>query len=172
MWIRNCLVILAMCVAQIQVQGQNNVPSQVALEISKDLKSYEVQNLDISKLQESISNNNGVKDVQLSLSKELDVKVHIFENQLLSDDYRIYYLNDGGRKTSRGKLNNLKTYSGYIIDEPNSEVSLTMNEQFIYGFIKTSKEVFFIQPLEDYTKIKSDDYLVYNVKEVDRKSVV
>lgn len=166
MWIRNCLVILAMCVAQIQVQGQNNVPSQVALEISKDLKSYEVQNLDISKLQESISNNNGVKDVQLSLSKELDVKVHIFENQLLSDDYRIYYLNDGGRKTSRGKLNNLKTYSGYIIDEPNSEVSLTMNEQFIYGFIKTSKEVFFIQPLEDYTKIKSDDYLVYNVKEV------
>ena len=171
MLVKYWILTLSFCMAFVQLQGQvvfksNEIAAVDIPSIAKDLKSFQVYDIAINELQNHIAENNGAVNIQLSLSMELQFEAHIFENNLVSDNYRLGQDNGEGRITYGAINEGLKTYSGYLVGEQDSELSLTMNHQFIFGFIKTSKEVFFVQPLEDYTKQKSDSYIIYNVKDV------
>ncbi len=80
------------------------------------------------------------------------------ENILFDSDYSLLVQSAKGIQKSNSR--HTRTYSGTIAKYPKSIVSLTVGDDFIYGFIRTDKEEINIEPLRYYEHSAAKDAVI------------
>lgn len=92
---------------------------------------------------------------QRNLNWTLDLKV----SNIISDNY-VLKIYDEDKITFREGTTAIPT-QGYIKGNPNSRVSLTFNEGFIYGFIQEGDETYYVEPLIHFDKSAAKDVYIF-----------
>lgn len=88
-----------------------------------------------------------------------DLDLH--NSNIIGDDYIVSYHKNGSKVQRQGT--SIIPAKGYIVGEPESRVSLTFADGFIYGFIKQGGVYHYIEPLSHYDKsAEYDQYIVYS----------
>lgn len=76
---------------------------------------------------------------------EVPWNIVLHESNLLHDDYHMSFIDDSGvARIYKGSAP--VPMRGYIQGNPNSQVSLTFNDGYVGGMIKTAKETYYIEP--------------------------
>ena len=88
------------------------------------------------------------------------------EKDILAEQYTLEVANENG-KISYPK-SSCFTYDGYIIGEPESLVSLSIRDGFVFGFFKINENhTIFIEPASYYDgALPKDSYVLYNTNDV------
>jgi PKD repeat protein len=94
-----------------------------------------------------------------------DWQITLQPNELRSSDYKLTELSESGPRDIPG--GRTKTYHGYLQNDHESKVSLTIFENTIYGFIKSNRGTYFIEPVHNFKKGgKSDQHVIYSTADV------
>lgn len=92
-------------------------------------------------------------------------KLSIAEHDILSKDYTLV-INSPEGKTILPRPACI-TYAGHLTDNEKSRVRLTIDNDIIYGIIKSGDKEYFIEPLRYFDKQASPDlFVVYDTKNV------
>ena len=107
----------------------------------------------------------GKKSIDLNTSIDLGkYGIHILElseNKLISDDYILKTASEESDIREQQQPS-IKTYIGNVKNDPNSVVALSVDQDFIHGFIRTEKSEINIEPMRYYHSDASmDDMMVY-----------
>jgi len=105
---------------------------------------------------------NSANDLQtINLGDFGDFELDLFESQIISKDYiRISETENGPKSTT--KLPGIKTFIGIVKGKPSSTVALTVNNDFVHGFIKVASAEINIEPLRYYDPNASlDELMIY-----------
>jgi len=86
----------------------------------------------------------------------------LFENQLIGAGHIVSTDHDA----SILDQNMIKTYSGYLNDDPSSSIRITSYQGQLSGYINSASGKFFIEPTERLTGIKDGQHVIYHEKDV------
>lgn len=96
---------------------------------------------------------------------ELDVQ----ETYLIADDYIVQTSTSEGIVKTKSK-SGIRTYIGQLKNDPGSTVALTVNEDYIHGFIRSGKTEINIEPLRYYSKkALRHEIMVYKTSDQEHK---
>lgn len=145
--------------------GFHSSSGQVNIDLEKMFKSHEVLRVDSRDVyQQILSKRNGGHFV-LKLSDNIKWDLTLENAGIISDDYFVTEANATGLKNY--KPNVAIPMKGHLTNNPNSKVSLTFNEGFIYGFIQIGSVEYFIEPMTHYKSTANpDDFIVYSSNDV------
>ncbi len=133
-----------------------------------DLMFYDYQVVSIdSRIIHQTSRNNYFFEVDIPKQKENEFwKVELHNSGLISDDYLSQYTSNTGVKT--GKKTTAVPTKGHVVGDLNTTVSLTFNDNFVYGFIKDKTGYNYIEPLSYFDKSQrgSDLYVIYKASDL------
>mgnify|MGYP000965376185 CR=1 FL=1 len=106
------------------------------------------------------------KELEISLQLENDFQwnLHLIENVLISDDVKSYYSSNEGQVEN---MDYIKTYKGYLNDNPENTVRISFFNNMIEGFIKSDDEVYRIIPLNRLSKTERKSNITIICKEKD-----
>ena len=100
---------------------------------------YKVVNIDSRSLHQT-SRNNHFFEIDIPRQKENEFwSLELHNSGLISDDYISQYTSEAGVKT--GKKTSAIPTKGHVVGDLNTTVSLTFNDNFIYGFIKDKTDI-------------------------------
>ncbi|MCB0625781.1 MAG: PKD domain-containing protein, partial [Saprospiraceae bacterium] len=106
---------------------------------------YEVVEIDMVAFDQYVKSVNDYRPFQLKIEGLLNWAVEIYPHDLRSPDYLLRVAGEKGVQTMAVSEN--KTYRGNRIGLPDDRVSLTIDHDFLYGYIEAGKETYFIEPL-------------------------
>lgn len=90
------------------------------------------------------------------------------EIQLLSNQFKQKI----EQQSSKNEASIAQSYIGKVANQPNSKVALTVNQNFISGFISNKETNVYFEPLYHFDKhAKADEIIIYNKSEVKAKVV-
>ncbi len=127
---------------------------------------FKIVNIDSRSLHDA-SRNNHFFEIDIPKQKDNQFwRVELHNSGLISDDYISQYTSDTGVKT--GEKTSAIPTKGHVVGDLTTSVSLTFNDNFIYGFIKDKTGYNFIEPLSYYDKNQrgNDLYVVYNATDL------
>ena len=139
------------------------VPEYKKTSLDQQFYSYEVFKISANTLYHQIKSHD-MASVQLQLgdSYAWDLDMHYYN--LISPQY-IVRTPDG--KFDRNSLPSAIPYSGHIEGNTDSRISLTLDENFIYGYIRDGEDMVFIEPVHYFEPDANPDlFVVYNAKNV------
>lgn len=113
-------------------------------------KSYEVFETDARKVYDQIFALRSGGFVELKITDEITWRLNLENSGIISENYLVVESNQNGNTKKRGTK--VLPMQGYIDGQPNSRVSLTFNDDFIYGFVKSGFSTYFIEPLYHHEK--------------------
>lgn len=132
--------------------------------ISRQFREFSVFQIDASQLAEHARAHQNAQ-VHLSLGINYDWHFVIHPNQTVDPNY-VMRVWDGQKEVTK-RLNKQLTFDGQLEGEPASEVRLTLDDQFIYGFFETEAEVVFIEPLSFFVPGADPNlFIVYRASDV------
>jgi len=121
-------------------------------------------------LQAKQSANNVFTDFQIvdnPITLNLQSEQSLQLNLGLYGTYNLNLVEQSYYSSNYNRTNASKHYVGEIVDYPNSKVSLTVNENFVLGFIQLEDEKIFIEPAYFYADSDLlDQLIVYNEQDV------
>jgi len=163
------LVTIALFMSASSIQAQKVIKveqfkSGNAQEVLKELNAYSAFNFDEKRISEYVEDNDGAAEFTIAFSDDLSFDVYLFERNILSDDYVLTISNEDGALQDVDSYQRPKTYYGYLPNNLNSEIALTIADNFIYGFIYDGADSYFIQPEKDWLG-DSERYVIYNEKD-------
>jgi Metallo-peptidase family M12B Reprolysin-like/Secretion system C-terminal sorting domain/Putative binding domain, N-terminal/Viral BACON domain len=127
--------------------------------LSKHFHQYEVYELDSRALAEFAQSKTGVQTFRLTLADDYNWHVKLIPQDIRSTTYRSAVLTSKGREEM--PIGKNTTFTGAI--SSGEQVSLSLNENFIYGFIGAV----FIEPLSHFdSDAPADRYIVYKVEDI------
>ncbi|HEY6502475.1 MAG TPA: GEVED domain-containing protein [Chitinophagaceae bacterium] len=104
-------------------------------------------------------------DFSLQLPGFSNWKFSLAEHDILSKDYKLVVNSPEGQTLLPRPA--CMTYAGYLSDVSDSRVRLTIDNNVIYGIIKSGGNEYFIEPLRYLDKqAASDVFVVYDVKDI------
>lgn len=140
-----------------------NVTAQVSTEkLDQLFEKYTIVTIDSRAILES-SRNNFNFNVQIpKQTRNESWNVEVYNSGLISNNYISQHTSDQGVVTNYGS--SAIPTRGEVVGKPSSFVSLTFNDNFIYGYIKDETGYNFIEPLYYFDKSKKgeDLYVIYN----------
>ncbi len=126
---------------------------------------YEILNIDSKNTYERIQNGTDLDDFEIDLQNGTTWKLQLKISKLLAPNYAVF-TNDNEQIKSLKGTTAIPTV-GKIKNLPNSEVALTFNTHFVYGFIKIGFETYYIEPVHGLIATEpSDSFILYNAKDV------
>ncbi len=130
---------------------------------------YEILNIHSKEILSQIKANEHIPSLKISLNNGAEWDLNLRKTKLISPSYVLtIQKGDGITETIRGT--NAIPMHGSVNGLSNSEVALTFNDNFIYGFIRHGGEEYYIEPLQYYTKSNlRDKFVIYNVKDIKDK---
>jgi PKD repeat protein len=159
------IFVLATAFAHLTVCAQNftGIPVQVqnSAKISERYVKWEVYRLNADAMHYFLQDEPN-EPVYLHLGNQ-HFGMQLQYNDMFDDNFKLVYQTDQGDFPLRTTV---RPYKG-VNTADNSPVRLTMDEDFIYGSIRSAGEVYYIQPLWYVDpSFDKDLYLVYNRKDV------
>jgi hypothetical protein len=123
-------------------------------------EDYEILRLDASAFLDTINSFDPNDQIRMRF---LGWQLILEESGILSDRYKSYSFN--GEKSSLQNMTSAKALNGYT--EQGGRVSLTINHNFIQGFIRTAMFTFYIEPVYHFDKYADRNLFVfYNTKDI------
>lgn len=147
---------------------QSHLPIHSQSALLETLSEYEIIDIDVLISQKKKS----LQQFQtLDLGKYGSYSLEIYDNQLLSEKYKVK------RSTNDGILVNshaaARTYIGKVQGNTKSTVALTLNGNFLHGFIKVDGKEINIEPLRYYQNNASEeDIVIYDSADQEHKHTV
>lgn len=143
----------------IQLSAQHNVV------LNEKFKKYDIVKLDVRNVYQELQSKRYNGSLTLSLNEQYTWDLVLKNSGLISENYVLNVATEEGIKTTYGT--NALAMSGYVLNHSDSQVSLTFNDDFIYGFISTGATMLFIEPLRHYqSSASANEFIVYNTKDV------
>ena len=143
--------------------GEPIEPKQATF-FEKELKSFQLYQLDSKALKNYLQKDNTSKSVHLKLDGTLNLSFVLEPFDIRSKDYVLRYATEQGVQDL--PLSPNKTYKGYPLNI-DGKVRLTVEEGFIYGLFELATYRFFIEPANRFDpSIAEDVFVVYNDKDV------
>lgn len=136
--------------------GQNGESYET---LDAKFRNYEVFETNASQIYQQIASLRSGGFVELKITEDITWKLHLENSEILSDNYLVVEATENGVIKRRGTQ--ILPMQGYIDGQPNSRVSLTFNDNFIYGFIKSGFSTYFIEPLYHHEKGVPDNTFVF-----------
>jgi len=123
-------------------------------------KNYQVLSID-SKL-ENQKSQAGFFETTISVPNQgIEWTLDLHNSNILPDNFHTTYVTDTGIQVKEGT--SAVPTKGYIKGDPESRVSLTFNEGFVYGFIRSGGKNYYIEPMSYYNKAaKFDEFVFYS----------
>lgn len=134
--------------------------------LNKHFTQYSLFAINTGEIAEYLQTQKGqVRDFELQLPDLTTWKLSISEHDILSKDYTLVVDGLNG-KTTLSRPDCI-TYAGHLSDITESSISLTIDNNIIYGFIKSDGKEYFIEPLRYFTKNAGENlFVVYDTKDV------
>lgn len=103
-------------------------------------------------------------DVPLKNGKIVTVELH--DSKIIADHYVSQYVDDEG--LHYGDRPAVQPTKGHIVGDLSSSVSLTIGEDFLYGFVRDSKGYTYIEPISylDNTVRTTGEYVIYTTEDL------
>ena len=156
-------------IGQKKVKGivVNKQPSTL---LSKGFKKVEVYEIDVADLSKHAkANGKSTFDLNLELAGIQPFAITIAETNLLADDYQLIVAD--GTNLQISSLPNCKTYAGTLLNDSSSAVFLTISDKTIYGFIKSGKKQYHIEPFRYFEKDAAiNNFVFYEAADVIQSS--
>lgn len=145
-----------------QINAQTNIDYS---ELNKQFSSYEILDINSQSVFQSLKNNRNGSEISLYLNEQTHWDLVLENSGIISENYIT------SEATAEGVLRKNGTSAlpmqGHVKGQPNSRVSLTFNEDFIYGFIKLGITTYFIEPLSHFSdKGLKNKFVMYSVNDI------
>lgn len=128
--------------------------------LQKYFTDYSIVDIDVSFLQNQLYEDGSMQTLNLTLGNE-KFTFNIWANQSINDRSVI--------NTASGNVPEIKrpkAYQGFLTNNEGN-VRLTLNDNYLYGFIKNGKSTLYIEPLNYFVEgAKSNLFIVYDSEDV------
>ncbi len=148
----------------VSMTGQN-MEIEVAPDLSKSFRSYQIYQIDSKTLWQNTSQNDGNLTIHMELGEDFDLYFDLKPTRLRAADY--FITQSSSRELPLFRRSENKTFSGHITGANNSTVALTLDIGFIYGFFESKGTTWFIEPLSPPSQNSIEDlFIVYKASDV------
>ncbi|MBK6667445.1 MAG: hypothetical protein IPG48_15200 [Saprospiraceae bacterium] len=121
--------------------------------MDKSFKDYDIMNIDSRSVYQAVSTLRNGSEIKLRINEKTEWNLYLENSEIISPNYLVSEGTADGIVRKKGTT--ALPMQGYVVGQPNSRVSLTFNDNFIYGFIKIGQSTYFIEPLSHFEKVKA-----------------
>ena len=150
--------------AQKQFSG-TPLKSSAIPSLDEQFKAYEVYQIDATDIHQYSKDQGEDVSFQLKLGNNHQWKLGLVLEDIVSPSYVLstsYGVDPLSSTTEKAR-----PYQGYVNGQANSRARLTLNENFIYGYVSLNDEIYFIEPLSYFQPLAENNlFVVYNQKDV------
>ncbi len=137
--------------------------NQVAAAILYNYSVFEVSNIDILNAYTQQTTKNELH-LKLTINHK-NIDAILTPNNLIHQEYKLLVGEINGEIKQLNSTT--QTYHGYLKNQPNSSVALTIDSDFIYGMIQDEGNTYYIEPLFYFDKSQpKNKFIFYNKLEV------
>ena len=134
-------------------------------ELYTKFKDYQIIKFDSKDVFKKMQRSENLENFVIQLDNGATWNLNLKNSGIIGDNYQVTVADTDGLKVSYG-TKAIPT-KGTINGMSNSEVSLTFNENFIYGFLRFGGEQYFIEPVYHLLDVRSsDEFILYNTKDI------
>ena len=145
--------------------GQKNLDFKTNDLLANKFSAFDVFYIDSKSLSQSLTSRGFNKELFLDLGVALKGNVHIESYNMKSQDHVL--LKEVNGKIEKTKERESFNYRGHFWDDPEDVFSLTVTDNFIFGFFIKDDEHWMIEPVSNFgDNLAPDTYVVYNAKNV------
>ncbi|MBR9919974.1 MAG: PKD domain-containing protein [Bacteroidetes bacterium] len=160
-----CFLFSISVYAQEPVFSGTKLKSQVAAELDESFTHYDVFQIDFEQIDQFVKEEYSHRKFNLQLGNEFDFQFDIIANDLRWANFVIREATaDGDKFLPKGEI---VTYEGTLQGDPESEVRLTIDNDLFFGYVKSGKKTWYIEPV--YYMVPDgpkDQLIVYQPKDV------
>jgi PKD repeat protein len=135
--------------------------------LDEEFFEYEVYRLDATAIYNFVQQDPAeISQIQINLGTSHALGLEIYEHRIRAANYVVRAATEDGVQPV--EQSSAVTYRGLLVNDPTSEVRLTLHDDFIYGFMQDGDgQMLFIEPLNKFVKGVGNDYfVVYYAKDV------
>ncbi len=149
----------------LSVGCRTDIFAQQDIDLEKMFKSHEIIQVDSRVFFNEISSKRNGGQFVFQLSKDIKWDLTLENSGIIADNYFVTESTQNGLRQYADKI--AIPMKGHITNNPNSKVSLTFNDGFIYGFIQVGAVAYFIEPLRHFkVNANSNDFILYSSNDV------
>lgn len=124
----------------------------------------DVYQIDIRRIKTALESPENDSRINLKFGTTHDWDLELYPATLRSLDYRVRVLTANGLEEHRDDAT--KTYYGYLVDRPNSEVRVTIKDDFFYGFVRDGDQTVYFEPANRFQENLSEEVILYRPDQV------
>jgi len=142
------------------------VSNQSALSLSHVFKKYSLFEINTAAVDQYVKKAaSGNIRLELELPGYASFPLDMHRHDILSNDYKLVVGTPQGRQEFPKP--GCMTYQGSLTNQDNSNVYLTIDDDFIYGMLNGNSQSWFIEPLQYFDKqAKENVYVIYDTRDV------
>lgn len=153
-------VCLSMTFSEIQCQESPKIP-----ELDKMFNHYEILEIDARSIHQQVRSSTRGDLIKLKINEQTEWNLILQNSEIISPEYFVIVSNENGLTKRMGTT--AIPMKGTVQGVAGSQVSLTFNTDFIYGFIKMGQSTYFIEPLRHYTDSSvRNNFVIYSVNDI------
>jgi len=151
--------------AQKTVVKAELLPNQKKASFDQQFYSYQLYQISLENLLSTARNNSNDFQVNFELGTQHNWNLHLYSHDILGADHMVTIEDENGQHTSKIKQN--IAYRGYEMGNVKDEVRLTMDEDFLYGYVTKKGIKYFIEPAYYFDKSAAkNQFIIYSENEV------
>ncbi len=169
------LIFTLTCIVQLHSFAQDGtflgteITSLAEEEYDQVFENFNIYELNSVALDGFVKDEDYDSQVRLNFANTFDWDMVLFENDIRGEKYILRAATENGIETLA--KDPVITYSGYLRNDPLSEIRLTIKDNFIYGYIQQGKTTNFIEPANRFSKSAADNhYIIYDALDVKEDS--
>ncbi len=151
--------------AQNKIIAENIAVSENNSVLQSIFQKYELVTVNPEKVAEKFRETNDYQKIYLKLGSAFEGEVQLLRNKLYTENYTAKAL------TSKGEsilgIPTCVPMMGYVVSNPSHKISITIDNNFMYGFVETDQGDVYFEPVMDFKEnAPVDQFVVYNAKDL------
>ena len=129
----------------------------IKFDLTQKFTKHDVHRIDVNEILPTLRGDNF--SLQLTIG-DRTYDMSLQNSGIIAENYALTAIDDNGPSVIANSRP--RAYNGYLLGTSDSRVSLTFNNNFIYGFIREGGETMYIEPLRYYnSSAASNEFLTY-----------
>jgi PKD repeat protein len=134
-------------------------------ELDKMFYNYEILDIDAAAVHHNIISSTRGNAVKLKINEQAEWNLLLENSGIISPQYLLVTSNENGLSQKRGTT--ALPMQGSVEGVAGSQVSLTFNNDFIYGFIRLGQNTYFIEPLYHFVNSgQKNKFVMYSINDI------
>lgn len=159
------LLLSTFLVAQSKVFNGAQLKNVNYSELNDQFQKYQVYEIDIANLNNYVKNESFEVQLTMLLGNQYQWDISIYPRELRAKDYLLTSWTPKGKQFL--PKSEIKTYQGNLNAKGGGSVSLTIDEDFIRGYVRKNGEYYYIEPVYYFKKgVPSNQFVVYAAEDV------